>query len=66
MKSVCGMGYMIGIETEKDAKEIALECLSQGLLVLTAKTRVRLLPALNISRAELDRGINILKGVIEK
>ncbi len=66
VKSVCGMGYMIGIETEKDAKEIALECLSQGLLVLTAKTRVRLLPALNISRAELDRGINILKGVIEK
>lgn len=66
VKTVSGMGFMIGIETDKDAKEIVLNCLEKGLLVLTAKTKVRLLPALNISRAELDKGIKILKGVIEE
>lgn len=66
VKSVSGMGLMIGVETEKDAIDIANECLENGLLVLTAKTKVRLLPALNISYEELDKGLNILKEVIEK
>ncbi len=66
VKSVSGMGLMLGIETEKNAKEIANECLEKGLLVLTAKNKIRLLPALNISKPELDDGLNILKEVIEK
>lgn len=66
VKSVSGMGLMLGIETEKSAKEIAGECLQNGLLVLTAKTKVRLLPALNISYEELEKGLKILKEVIEK
>lgn len=66
VKSVSGMGLMLGVETDKDAKEVANECLENGLLVLTAKTKIRLLPALNISRCELDRGLKILKEVIEK
>lgn len=66
VKSVSGMGLMLGIETEKNAKEIADECLENGLLVLTAKTKVRLLPALNISYEELNKGLNILKEIIEK
>ena len=66
VKAVSGMGFMIGIETDKDAKEIAMNCLEKGLLVLTAKTKLRLLPALNIIRVELDKGIKILKGVIEE
>ncbi|MDE5983922.1 MAG: aspartate aminotransferase family protein [Eubacterium sp.] len=66
VKSVSGMGLMLGVEIEKDAKEVANECLANGLLVLTAKTKIRLLPALNISKAELDEGLNILKEVIEK
>lgn len=65
VKSVSGMGLMLGIEVEKSSKEIANECLEKGLLVLTAKEKVRLLPALNISMAELERGLNILKEVIE-
>lgn len=65
VKSVSGMGLMLGVETEKDAKQIASECLENGLLVLTAKTKIRLLPALNISYPELDRGLKILKEVIE-
>lgn len=66
VKSISGMGLMLGIEIEKDAKEVANECLEKGLLVLTAKSKIRLLPALNISKAELDEGLNILKEVIEK
>lgn len=65
VKSVSGMGLMLGIETEKNAKDIANECLQKGLLVLTAKTKIRLLPALNISQEELDEGLKILKEVIE-
>ncbi|MGN1329180.1 MAG: aspartate aminotransferase family protein [Eubacterium sp.] len=66
VKSVSGMGLMLGIEIEKNAKKVANECLEKGLLVLTAKTKIRLLPALNISHTELDEGLNILKEVIEK
>lgn len=66
VKSITGMGLMLGVETEKNAKEVAEECLKNGLLVLTAKTKVRLLPALNISQKELDEGLNILKEIIEK
>lgn len=66
VKSISGMGLMLGIETKKPAKEIAAECLEQGLLVLTAKTKIRLLPALNISKKELNKGLKILKEVIEK
>ena len=64
VKSVTGLGLMIGIETEKDAKAIAAECLEQGVIVLTAKTKVRLLPPLNIKQEELEKAIRILKGVI--
>ena len=66
VKSISGMGLMLGIETEKPAADIAKECLANGLLVLTAKTKVRLLPALNISDAELNKGLEILKEAIEK
>lgn len=66
VKSISGMGLMLGIETKRPAKEIAAECLEQGLLVLTAKTKIRLLPALNISKRELNKGLKILKEVIEK
>ena len=61
------MGLMLGISTDKDAGEVAKECLENGLLVLTAhKNKVRLLPALSISYDEIDEGMKILKEVIEK
>ncbi len=65
VKSVSGKGFMLGVETEKSAGDIAKACMENGLLVLTAKTKVRLLPALNISYEEIDKGLEILKGVIE-
>lgn len=67
VENISGIGLMLGILTNKDAGEIAKGCLEKGLLVLTAhKNKVRLLPALNISFAELNEGLNILKEVIEK
>ena len=65
VQSISGMGLMLGIETDKPAGEVAKDCLANGLLILTAKTKLRLLPALNISDAELDEGLEILKGVLE-
>lgn len=65
VKSICGKGYMIGIETVADVKEILKKCLESGLLVLTAKDKVRLLPPLNITKNELDKGISIFKSVME-
>jgi len=64
VKSVTGLGLMLGIETAKDAKQIARECLDKGVIVLTAKSKVRLLPPLNITWEELEKAIQILKGVI--
>lgn len=65
VSDVSGMGYMLGIKTDKDAKKILEKCLENGLLILTAKDKVRLLPPLNITRCELDKGLDILKRVIE-
>lgn len=65
VKSVSGMGLMLGIETDYKAADIANKCLEKGLLVLTAKTKIRLLPALNITKEETDKGLAILKEVIE-
>ncbi len=61
IKSVSGMGLMIGIETEKPASDVVAECRSNGVLVLTAKTKVRLLPALNIPMELLERAVEIIK-----
>ena len=62
---VRGRGMMIGIVLQKDnAKEVASACVQNGLLVLTAKTLLRLLPPLNIRYEEIDRGLEILGGCI--
>lgn len=61
IKTVSGMGLMVGLETEKDAKEIVALCREKGVLVLTAKTKVRLLPPLNITAEELETAVNVIK-----
>ena len=66
VQSLSGIGLMIGIELKtKKAADIAKACLENGLLVLTAKTKVRLLPPLTISYEELDEGLEILTKLIE-
>ena len=66
VKSVSGLGLMLGIECEKNAKDVVLKCIERGVLVLTAKTKIRLLPALNIPQDQLEAALNILKEVIEE
>ena len=61
VKSVTGLGLMLGIELKtKNAGEIAKKCCENGLLILTAKTKLRMLPPLVISKEEIDKGIEIL------
>ena len=60
---VSGMGLMIGIKTVAPASEIVKKCIEKGVLCLTAKDKVRLLPALNISDEVLRKAIAILKEV---
>lgn len=61
VESVTGMGLMIGVKTVKDAKAVVSECIANGVLVLTAKDKIRLLPALNIPFDLLEKAISILK-----
>ena len=65
--SLSGLGLMIGIELKtKKASDVAKSCLERGLLVLTAKEKVRLLPPLTISYDELTDGIKILTEILEE
>ena len=59
--SVSGKGLMIGVETEKDATEVLNTCLQNGVSVLKAKNKIRLLPALNIPFDTLKTAIKVLK-----
>ncbi|MBR5202848.1 MAG: aspartate aminotransferase family protein [Clostridia bacterium] len=66
VKSVTGLGLMLGIELKtKNAGEIAKKCSENGLLILTAKTKLRMLPPLVITKEEIDKGIAILKQFLE-
>ena len=61
VEAVTGMGLMIGIKTTKPAKEVVSACMAQGVLALTAKDKVRLLPPLNIPMEDLKQAVEILK-----
>lgn len=60
--SVSGMGLMIGVELkEKEAKKVVARALEHGLMTLTAKEKIRLLPPLTITYEEIDKGLQILE-----
>ncbi len=61
IESVTGMGLMIGIKAKKDAKEVVAACRQQGVLCLTAKDKVRLLPPLNIPMELLKQAVEVIK-----
>jgi acetylornithine/N-succinyldiaminopimelate aminotransferase len=66
VEAVTGLGFMIGITLKtKKAPDVLKACLEKGLLVLTAKDRVRLLPPLTITQEELEAGAKILTEVLE-
>ena len=65
LKNVTGLGLMLGVTTKKPVAEVINECRAKGVIVLSAKDKVRLLPPLNITEAQLEKAISVLKGVIE-
>jgi acetylornithine/N-succinyldiaminopimelate aminotransferase len=66
VEHVSGLGLMIGIKTVKPAGEVVKACMEKGVLCLTAKDKVRLLPALNISMEVLAEAVSVLKAVISE
>ncbi len=66
VKRITGMGLMLGVETVKEPKAVVNECMEKGLLLLTVRNKVRLLPALNIPFDILEKGLNILTEVIDQ
>lgn len=65
VKSISGMGLMLGIETEKDATAVIDACRENGVLVIKAKNKVRLLPALNIPKPLLEKAVTVIKKACE-
>lgn len=63
IKSVTGLGLMLGIETEKPAGEVIKACMDQGVLVLSAHGKVRLLPPLNIPMELLQKAVAVVAAV---
>ena len=61
VEAVNGLGLMIGIKTAKPARDVVAKCIENGVLCLTAKDRVRLLPALNIPMDQLKKAVQVLK-----
>lgn len=67
VRSVRGLGLMLGLELDGvTAREVAAQCIEQGLLILTAKELLRLLPPLNITMDELQRGTAVLRKVLSE
>ena len=63
IESVSGLGLMVGIKTKAPAGAVVKECMNRGVLCLTAKDKVRLLPALNIPMEDLSYAIDTIKAV---
>ena len=64
VKSVSGLGLLLGIDPERDCGTVINECLEEGVLVLSAHGKVRLLPALNIPLDQLDKALAVLVEVL--
>ena len=65
VKSITGLGLMLGIETEKEASEVIKICQENGVLPIKAKNKVRLLPPLNITDEELTKAIKVIKNAVK-
>ena len=60
IESISGLGLMIGLKTVKPAAEVVSACMESGVLCLTAKDKVRLLPALNIPESLLRQAASVI------
>ncbi len=62
--AVSGLGLMIGVTTEKPVSEVLAACMEKGVLCLSAKEKLRLLPPLNIPQEQLEKAIDIIIEVL--
>ncbi|MCD8128191.1 MAG: acetylornithine/succinylornithine family transaminase [Oscillospiraceae bacterium] len=60
IEAVSGMGLMLGLKTTRPVADVVNDCIAQGVLCLTAKDRVRLLPALNIPQEQLAQAAKVI------
>ena len=66
VEGVDGLGLMIGVRLKtKKATDVLQKCLDNGLMILTAKEKLRFLPPLTITYDEIDEGIKILKEILK-
>ena len=65
VKGVSGLGLMLGVETVRPAREVVERGIERGVLALTAKNKVRLLPPLTITMDELKQAIALLKDALK-
>lgn len=67
VKSVSGLGLMLGVEFDEGmvASDVVAKCIEKGVLFLTAKAKLRLLPPLTITDAQIEHGLDVLKEVLE-
>ena len=61
IEAVTGLGLMLGLKTVRPASEVVAACMERGVLCLTAKDRVRLLPALNIPMELLRQAVEVIR-----
>lgn len=66
VKSVRRMGLMVGIEIEGNAHDIAVKCVENGLIIITAKNLLRMLPPLVITNEEIDEAVQILDKTLKE
>lgn len=67
IKEVRGLGLMVGIELEVEGKAIVEKCIEKGLLINCTHEKVlRLMPALNITKKEIDKAVGILDAALAK
>lgn len=65
VEGVDGMGLMLGVRLKtKKAADILSAAAENGLLILTAKEKLRFLPPLTITYEEIDKGMEILKKLL--
>ena len=65
VKNISGIGLMVGIEFfDVQAADVLAACREKGLLVLTAKTRLRLLPPLTLTAHDVEMALDILGSVL--
>ncbi|MCM8818683.1 MAG: aspartate aminotransferase family protein [Candidatus Omnitrophica bacterium] len=66
IKKIKGIGLMLAIEIEGNGEELVNICAENGLLInCTHQNVIRIMPAINVKKQEIDEGIEILKKSLE-